>query len=114
VEVNREVRVTLCDNCGNDVGYANPCLRCAKVYCYECAKTKVVNYTHAVNLSGSGDGRYCLPCDTFLMDHPEPLHTAYLRIANLRSSQKRMYEEWEALSKKAEVELKALQGKSRG
>ncbi len=113
--VRREVEITLCDGCNKDVDYPRPCLRCGKAYCYECSKACTVEYAHAVSFSGSGDGRYCVPCDTFLQSNPQPLHSAYLRIANLRAQQKRMYDEWEATAKLAEASLRSIQAKeSRG
>lgn len=112
--IKREVEITLCEGCGKDVDYPHGCIRCGKVYCWECVKQFGVEYQHSVYSSGSGDGRYCIPCDTYLMNHPQPLHSAYLCIANLRAKHRRMYEDFANEATLAEGQLKSLQEKSRG
>ncbi len=99
---------TFCDNCGKET-YVAVCLRCGAEHCYDCQKKIGVEYTHAVNFSGSGDGYYCVACDSFLRKRGgDSLHTAYLGIKRLKNEARGFYDDFKERSDKAEEKAAKL------
>lgn len=102
------VEKTLCDKCGAET-YGAKCLKCGKDWCYECAKTHVTEYQHAVNFRGSGDGHYCKPCDAELIaSGKDKLYNAYRAVAMLRLELDAFHEHFEKRREEAEKHLKAM------
>ena len=103
-----ESEETICDICGKDACY-DKCLGCGKDICWECKdKGRAVEYKHAINFSGSGDGTYCHECDKRLAESGDPLHAAYRAIALLRQESKAIYEYFSKRGDAAEAHLKSL------
>jgi hypothetical protein len=97
-----------CDICGAPNCY-NKCLGCGKDICWECKdKGRAVEYKHAVNFSGSGDGTYCHECDKRLAESGDALHAAYRAIATIRQESKSIYESLSKRGDAAEANLKSL------
>lgn len=106
-----QVEVAVCDFCGTEQSWGcDACLRCGKHICYECKKTKAVEYTHGVHFSGSGDGAYCVTCNAAMEANPDQLFTAYQRIAALKAEARRFQHDFEARREAAEVALKKARG----
>jgi hypothetical protein len=100
------VEKVLCDACEKEEASTyHPCLKCGKVYCYDCANTHAIDYAHGVHVGGSGDGRYCLPCDTELRKAGDSLHRAYLTVRALRDEERAWYASFSERSKHAEAEV---------
>ena len=98
----------MCDVCGKDA-YGYSCLKCGIEHCWECSKKLGKIYHHAVSFSGSGDGYYCLNCDSLMrVERGNPLHNAYIQIENLRDEQNAYFKDFERRSKKAEEYLQSL------
>jgi hypothetical protein len=97
-----------CDICGKEAsGYTN-CDNCGKELCYECGKTELKEYNHAVHFQGSGDGKYCHDCDAKLLANGDKKHAAYRKIAALRNEESGWYEDFKKRSAAAETELSDL------
>lgn len=76
--------VSICDHCQQEQVYLIPCLHCNKEYCYECTTKHGKTYAHSVYMRGSGDGFYCKPCNTTLLNTGgNNLFDAYLEIESL-------------------------------
>ena len=105
----REVEVYICDACGKQEDYATECTSCGKHYCFDCAKTHMKRYNHAVHFQGSSDGENCHDCDKKLRENGDPKHAAYRKIDTLKQEQKAWWEDFDIRAKKAEAELKELQ-----
>lgn len=103
----KTITVTVCNNCGDDISYPEPCLQCGKNYCHDCSKSMVVDYSHGVYVCGSGDGRYCKTCDRRLREAEgsEPLHAAYIAIEDLKREQLQWGKSFEERRKNAEAHL---------
>lgn len=97
-----------CDFCGKEASGYSKCLSCGKDVCYDCQKTKVKEYRHAINVMGSGDGLYCLECNDKLLGNGDKLHSAYCKIESLRNEAKAWSEDFRKRSSDAENALKAL------
>lgn len=101
--------VQICDFCQKEA-YIGTCLRCGVEHCWECRTKLGVEYHHSTHASGSGDGYYCIACDMILKQvGTDPLHQAYLAIADLRAETERFYADWRKRDEKAENNLKKLQ-----
>lgn len=112
MKTTKSVEVDLCDLCGKEAEWSSACLHCGKVYCYDCRKLHMVEYTHAVYCSGSGDGDYCRDCDTKLKKKgTNELHSAYLAIHLLKAEQEGYYKLFEKRRAEVEGNLKRLQDK---
>ncbi|KKN78864.1 hypothetical protein LCGC14_0346360 [marine sediment metagenome] len=102
-------QVDFCDTCDNG-GLTYICLGCGKCACYDCKKKgEMIEYSHAVHFSGSGDGNFCPDC----VDKPPNekiaiLLAAYRKISSLRTEEKGWYDNFRTRCDKAEAELKAL------
>ena len=106
--VRRIVEETVCDVCQTNLAWDSyRCLRCGQDHCYDCAKTAAVQYSFALYFSGSADGCYCLACDNELraLSVKDPLHTAYARMASLRSREKRIIEKIRAIGDRLQHEI---------
>lgn len=106
----KTITVTICDGCGKDCDYPHKCMECGKAFCYSCQESKVSKYNHAVHFAGSGDGEYCLPCETKMLDKPSELFSAYLVIRRLRKEEAAFYADFKARAEVAEMALKATPG----
>ena len=93
-----------CDICGEESNSWAVCMECEKNICYDCQKTHAKKYRHGVNISGSGDGLYCLECEK--MDTPKL--RAYRQIEALRQESDAFYEDFKNRSKIAEKILEEL------
>ena len=108
-QITKETKV--CDVCGTDEHVYTACVRCGRDYCYECSKSHVVQYHHGVHFSGSGDGDYCLVCDCILAKSgKDKLHTAYLKIRQLRAEESGWYADFKIRGDAAEEEIRKLRG----
>lgn len=98
-----------CDGCGKPE-YTEKCLVCGAEYCYDCrAKGKMVEYPHSVYCSGSGDGAYCVACDTkLLVENKNPLHKAFVTISTLRDESERFQKDFQRRCNDAENHLASL------
>ena len=106
-----EKEVVFCDSCQKEA-YTDTCLRCGVQHCYDCRKTKGVEYKHAVHFSGSGDGYYCNQCDGILYSTgDDKLHSAYVKIKNLRKESELFYIDFDKRTKKAETILEIMEDK---
>lgn len=105
-----EKEVTICDFCEKDGAFYS-CLKCGKDICYECRKIQAVEYSHAVYFQGSGDGLYCIECDSILRIDGDPLHRAYQVIQSLRNERNGFYADFQKRQEAAEAHLKSLQQK---
>jgi len=104
--VQKEVQI--CDQCGKET-YCEKCFKCGVEHCYECRKKFGVKYTHAVYLSGSGDGYYCTDCNNLLLKNGnDPLHTAYYNIFTLINESRGFYNDFKIRADKAEAVIKEL------
>ena len=103
-----EKEITLCDSCEKE-SYLESCLRCGVEHCYDCKKLKGIEYTHGVRFSGTGDGYYCNECDSILFtkEHSE-LHSAYVRIKNLKTESRLFYADFDKRANTAEQTLSQL------
>lgn len=105
-----EKEVQICDHCRKET-YCDTCLNCGVEHCWECRKTDGVEYTHAIYVSGSGDGYYCNSCNSeLLQNHSNDVFNAYLVIADLKQEAKRWNRDFKTRSDKAETLLKKLKG----
>lgn len=103
------IEASFCDVCGKESsGYTN-CDYCGKELCYECGKTELKEYKHAVHFAGSGDGRYCHECDDKLLANGDKKHAAYRKIAALRNEEAGWYADFKKRASAAEAELSSLQ-----
>jgi hypothetical protein len=102
-----EKEITICDVC--QIQECDPeddqCLLCGKVYCYECAKTHCVYYSHSVYGGGIGDGLYCLECDRLAYETGDKLHSLYRKIRNMKTEREDFLKDFRKRSDKAESEL---------
>ena len=104
-----QIEATFCDQCGKQ-DYVQKCLGCGIEHCWECAKTHGVEYQYSLYCSGSGAGYYCNVCnEKFLRNGDNNLHTAYLKIYNLRNEEKLFNTGFQTRAKNAEGVLKKLQ-----
>jgi len=105
--LKREITVMqdFCDFCGDISNHWSVCMECSKNICYDCQKTHAKKYRHGVNISGSGDGLYCLDCDSKL---DTPKLRAYRQIEALRQEADAFYEDFKNRSKIAEKILEGL------
>lgn len=100
--------VSFCDQCGKET-YVAACQCCGVDHCWECRKEYGTEYTHAVCVSGSGDGYYCKMCDRKLSNSgSDPLHNAYSEIASLRKESNLWNSDFRIRSTHAEEFLKRL------
>ena len=99
-----------CDFCGEEAW--SGCLQCGKDICYECRKTHAKEYSHGVNVGGSGDGTYCNDCDDKLRKTNDPLHAAYRKIEALKNEANGFYANFKVRQDEAEKALKELQEKT--
>jgi hypothetical protein len=104
--VTREIEC--CDVCSAEHAHYK-CIKCGKMYCYECKDAAGVQYAHGVCFGGTGDGFYCHPCDEKAAADGDPIHRAYRVIRALQSEWKGFRTDFEARCKRAEEELKNLQ-----
>ena len=102
-EITREQ--DFCDICGKESMSWSVCMGCKKNICYDCQKTHAKKYRHGVNISGSGDGLYCLECDSKI---DTPKLRAYRQIEALRQEADAFYEDFKNRSKIAEKILEGL------
>lgn len=112
-----QVEQAVCDLCGSKDMVYTACLGCGIDLCYECKKTRAKEYTHGVNVSGSGDGTYCNPCDDRLRRDRNPLHSAYVAIQSLKDEARGFWERFEQRKVEAETTLRRAQqqlGKTEG
>lgn len=81
--------VSFCDSCGKEDQYLEKCLSCGIEHCSSCQQKGCgKRYRHGVNYGGPGDGYYCIKCDAKLSESKQdPLHNAYVAIANLIAEQ---------------------------
>jgi len=93
-----------CDICGKESNSWALCMGCKMNICYDCQKTHAKKYRHGINVSGSGDGMYCLECAK--MDTPKL--RAYKKIEALRQEADAFYEDFKNRSKIAEKILEGL------
>lgn len=104
--INKEV--ILCDSCDKEA-YVDTCLRCGAQHCYDCRKIKGVRYIHSVYFSGSNDGYYCNECDSILYSIGDnKLHSAYVKIKNLRKESELFYDDFKKRTDEAEITLKQI------
>ncbi len=102
-----EQEVAVCDVCKSDKNVFNRCIQCGKDLCFECIKTHEVKYNHVVNSGYSGDGRYCLSCDSMLRKlGTDKLHNAFMTVHFLREEADNWYKNFKIRSDKAEEILK--------
>lgn len=95
-----------CDYCAK--GSYEKCLGCKKDICWDCQKTKGIDFKHSVHFSGSGDGFYCNECLGNKEVTSTPLFKAYKEINNLRNEQKNWYDDFRKRADTAENHLKLL------
>lgn len=112
MKILREEEVCICDFCNEDGHEWQPCLGCGKHFCYDCGESKAVTYSHAVHFGGTGDGRYCLDCNTSCAN--TELHSAYNAIRSLKHEAEGWSSDFRKRSDLAEARLKQLteEGKS--
>lgn len=109
-----EIVADICDVCGEQCDYSDPCLACGVEHCYECKKTLGKEYRHSVYVSGSGDGYYCNDCDRKLtISGRDSLHAAYWRIESLRHEKKAWYQDFQRRAEDAEKILRDVQEEQR-
>lgn len=106
-----QVENVYCDFCEKRPAPYSQCLGCGKDICYECKKLYAQEYSHGVNVGGSGDGVYCNECDLRLRKTGDKLHEAYLAIRSLRDEQAGFYESLRSRQTLAEAKLASLQPK---
>lgn len=99
---------SFCDACSKESPGYYSCDECKTDFCYECAETSTVKYSHGVGFSGSGDGMYCRPCDKALLERGDAKHRAYLMIKSLRDEETGWYERFKKRVSDAEAHLAAL------
>ena len=105
-QVTKETKV--CDVCASDKNVWTTCLICGRDYCYNCRKDHTVTYPEGVHFSGR-DGDYCLSCDTNLLKSgTDRLHTAYLKVKQLRAEETGWYQDFKTRVDAAEKKLKEL------
>ena len=98
-----QVETEYCDFCEANPARYNHCFRCDKAICYDCRKTQAHEYSHGINVGGSGDGLYCNECDGVLRKSgADPLHRAYLVVESLKNEQRGFYEHFEVRRSAAE------------
>lgn len=97
--------VHFCDSCTKELDYPTKCMGCSNEYCYECRKTKCVDYPHGVYFSGTGDGLYCKPCDDRLGQIGDKRILAYRKIQTLRKESEAWGEDFNHRKNEAESEL---------
>jgi hypothetical protein len=96
--------VDCCDECGGEVRYASPCMKCGAVYCYDHSERLTISLTHSVFCSGSGDGKYCKKCAAVLeATGVNELFNSYMAIAELRREQERFYKDFKRRADAAET-----------
>lgn len=104
-KISKEVQ--FCDKCDKEDSYPTPCLLCGTEMCYECKQKHGTSYNHAVYFQGSGDGFYCHSCDEKLRSTgTNKLHSAYLKIKNLRQELELWSADFKGRQAVAENELK--------
>lgn len=97
-----------CDVCGQESDPNNACQSCGKDLCYDCQKTAAKEYLHGVYMCGSGDGLYCLECDSKLRKTPDLKYAAYQRIEALRKEATLWSADFERRKKEVEGALSAI------
>jgi hypothetical protein len=100
--------VEVCDVCGTDKMVFSHCNNCSKDYCYECAKTHAVTYSHGVYCGGSGDACYCNACRNELLKKGDVRLLAYLKIQDLRAEAKRWSEDFNMRQEHAEKVIRDM------
>ena len=101
---------TTCDFCNSTESTYEACANCGLDICYDCKKTKGVEYKHAIYFSGSGDGFYCDRCHSELTAEPNPLFIAYKKIQLLRLEMNSFSADFKVRQEEAEANLKRLKG----
>ncbi len=104
------VEQTICDICGKGQCY-DECFGCHIDICWDCRKTKGIEFKHAVHFVGSGDGFCCNECLGKEAVTKTPLFKAYKEITNLRGEYDLWWKNFDARTKEAERILKNVQGK---
>lgn len=101
--------VDYCDSCNSEHSLYT-CLTCKKEFCYSCSKTKAIEYPHSIHFRGSGDGFYCLECNSKHMAAGDnPLFNCFVQIKNLRNQYEVLSQDIKEAGKRAEEALKRLQ-----
>ena len=105
-----EKEVTFCDHCQTET-YVDPCLHCGAEHCWRCRETQGIEYKHLTWGTGTGDGYYCTSCDNHIrtIGRVNPVHQAFLVIANLREESRLFYEDYKRRAREAEHCLEDLQ-----
>lgn len=84
MKTTKTIEVECCDICKSE-SLTAVCDSCGKVLCWDHRDTHGVEYPHAVNFSGSGDGFYCKECDAKLLKSgKDKKYNAYRAITALR------------------------------
>lgn len=111
--IEKTVTIRQCDFCDSDEDCHHKCDGCGKDFCYDCMNdaTKIVEYRHALCVSGSGDGHYCLECDKKFED--DPLHISYLVLKDLIDHRKQYIQTTDKQAKEVESRIRSLR-KERG
>lgn len=102
----KTIDVAVCDFCGENDDCYSHCEDCKKDVCYDCEKTRGVEYAHSVYCTGSGDGWYCSACDAISKTKK---HTAYMSIRSLILESRAFYDDFRKRSDAADAALKKLQ-----
>ena len=102
------IEQAFCDVCGKEASGFNCCDICGKDFCYDCRDKYSIQYKHAVNFSGSGDGFYCLECDKKALESGDKKHSLYRAIKALRNEEAGWYEDFRKRQKKVEEELERM------
>jgi len=97
--------VHICDGCGKEE-YCHACIGCGVEYCYDCRKKLMVEYKHSVYASGTGDGDFCLKCNSTPPPKVRDLLYAYYTIKNLKSEEDSWHKDFRKRSDMAEEILK--------
>lgn len=100
-------QVHFCDKCGKEE-YVYRCMGCGSEFCFDCMKESMIEYHHAVNFSGSGDGLFCKICDASPPPMVADLWWAYRQVKRLKKEAKAFYDSLDKRSKAAEAEVEKL------
>jgi len=104
-----EKEVNICDVCGKEDYCSSKCLICGFEACYDCKKTTMTEFNHAVHFSGSNDGDYCNKClSQPIPQKHEALLQAYRNIKVLRNESVAWNEDFKIRSEKAEARVEQL------
>ncbi len=107
------IEQSFCDICGKEASGYQSCAVCGKEFCYECVKVEAVEYKHGVYFSGSGDGLYCLQCDSDASKNGDTLHLAYRKIQALKHESIGIGKDFDLRRTEAEAILKKLLDKQK-